>query len=938
MKHPYLILLIFVIHLSSQSAFGIIIQQDTIEIKASDKAEQLLKSRDYKKVLKFTDTKLKQLLSEQEKDSTEISWLSYYKFEALFQFGDYFKSKQAAELGISYCKQNEEGLHKKAVLFYKKAYAESQLNLRKQSQKSMLKSVSLLSELEFPNYDYIIGAYNFLSQNEAYYGNLKEALRYLRLSENTYRENKTLLDKIRTDANGNYDRYDVILAYKNIYTLYKRGQTKSDSLYLLKNMKRLDSLHKKPDFNTKYESIYLTTALNHTGTWYLEKNENDSVSKSDLSQANFYMDRSIKYVEDDNYPGNLITFKFNKCKALTLENKLDEADRLIAELLKELPDKDKRKSAFLAQKGVIKTKKQQKDSALVAFFQALKTVHSGKDSLQKDFKNFVPSQVFGETKLIYKIAEKLRKNYESEPDIQKKLAQLYYMAFLQFENSYLDTTYNKNYDKLLRQIFKGILQMKMKYGYNVLEDKELLNRTEVIQNKLSWQNFYQNRYSNNLADLDSLKPVKLQLKSEIATAKLNNEVRSIDSLQQALKLLNIKIEKEFPNLDMLTAEEFDVNTLQNRLGSNQLALKYVMLENQIAIFSIYKDGIEVSMKNWTEVENTTFQKFIEDNKNKAYNENLAGELALILIPNIKPEIEQITINPDGELYQLAFEILRINGKFLCQNYAVGYTSSLALIYPELNDSSNSELNELAIYLPSYSGEVYASEYRSGASILEGAKAEAEEISKLFTSSIYSRQDLSKEDFISTSKDAKLIHLAMHAEVNNEEPGLSRLIFDDTQDDKNLYLEEIYGLSLNSDLAVLSACNTGVGKSSANQSMESFQRAFSFAGVPATVASLWQVPDQSTNQIMQGFYLYLSQGDSKSKALQKAKSDFVDKYKGTKLAEPFYWAGFVIYGTDRPIKHEDSVSLWILLTGAFIFIVFFMSYFIKNLNSKMAGKN
>jgi len=924
MKHPHLILLIFVIHLATQSAFGIIIQEDSIKLKASDKAEQLLKVRDYKKVLKFTDTKLKKLLSKQEKDSAEISWLSYYKFEALYQFGEYFKSKQAAEYGIDYCKQNDEGLHKKAILYYKKAYAESQLKLMKQSQKSMLKSVSLFSELEVPNYDYIIGAYNFLSQNEAYYGNFKEALRYLRLSEKIYRKNKDILDKVRTDAKGNYDRYDVILAYKNIYTLYKRGRSKADSLYLLNYMKRLDSLHKRPDFNAKYESIYFTTALNHTGAWYLEKNKNDSVSKSDLFHANFYIDKSIKYVEDDNYPGNLITFKFNKCKALTLENKLDEADRLIADLLNQLPEKDKRKSAFLAQKGVIKTRKQQKDSALVAFFQAIKAVHSGKDSLQRDLKNFLPSQVFGETRLIYRVAEKLRISYESDPDIQKKLAQIYYIAFLQFENSYLDTTYNKNYDTLLRQIVKGILEMKVKYGYNILENKPLLDRTEVIQNKLAWQKFYQNRYLTHLSGLDSLRSVKLQLKSDIASAKLNNEVRSSDSLEQAVNLLNFEIENKFPNLGKLTAEEFDLNTLQNRLNSNQLVIKYLLLENQLAIFSIYNDDIKVSVKNWTKVEMAKFQKFIDGHRNRVYNENLAGALAKILIPDIRPEIKQITINLDGELYQLAIEILKMNSEFIGQSYNIGYTSSLALIYPELNEEFNTNVNELAIYLPQYSGEALVSEFRNTSSNLKGAKKEAEEISKLFTSSIYAKQNLSKEDFIDTSKDVKLIHLAMHAQVDNEEPGLSRLIFDDRANDKNLYLEEIYGLSLNSDLVVLSACNTGVGKSNANRSLESFQRAFSFAGVPATVASLWQVPDQSTNQIMQSFYTYLSEGESKSKALQKAKSDFVVKNEGTKLAEPFYWAGFVLYGDDAPVVEPSNNWIKFVLgisTLLIIFIIF-----------------
>jgi hypothetical protein len=259
--------------------------QDTLHIKASDKAEHLLNEKKYSELAEFCKKEITKNLNQKVKDSSEISWLNYYHFEAQSHFGDYLESLKSAEQGIQYCKNNDEGLQQKAILFYKKAYTEKVLNFPKRSFTSMEMSSRLLSQLEEPNFDYAIGAYNFLSQEAAYHGDLEKAQRYLRLSEKLYLENKDLADNARAETDGN-DRYEVIIPYKNIYVLYKLGQTTSDSLQIESNIKTLIELEKQPEFSPKYESIYYSTALNHVGSWYLTHKPEDSLTAIDFQKAN----------------------------------------------------------------------------------------------------------------------------------------------------------------------------------------------------------------------------------------------------------------------------------------------------------------------------------------------------------------------------------------------------------------------------------------------------------------------------------------------------------------------------------------------------------------------------------------------------------------------------------------------------------------------------
>ena len=100
--------------------------------------------------------------------------------------------------------------------------------------------------------------------------------------------------------------------------------------------------------------------------------------------------------------------------------------------------------------------------------------------------------------------------------------------------------------------------------------------------------------------------------------------------------------------------------------------------------------------------------------------------------------------------------------------------------------------------------------------------------------------------------------------------------------------EIANMELwNTELVVLSACETGLGDVESTEGVFGLQRAFKAAGVETLVISLWKIPDAQTAALMQLFYTHFLNGMPLADALRTAQLTMSEKYS------PFYWAGFVL---------------------------------------------
>ena len=284
---------------------------------------------------------------------------------------------------------------------------------------------------------------------------------------------------------------------------------------------------------------------------------------------------------------------------------------------------------------------------------------------------------------------------------------------------------------------------------------------------------------------------------------------------------------------------------------------------------------------------------------------------------------KLVIIPDGILYNLSFDLLtpeKINAykglatKSLLAKFTISYRYSLLLLNQQAGKNKLSK--NFVAFAPGFSDKM-KTQYRYANQ--DTSQLDNNYLSLLpqpFTISLATRMqeqlggnsfdndESTVEAFRSNAGKHKIIHIGTHAESDNMHPEFSRVIFaKDTSNDESansLYLFDIYNCELTSDLAVLSACETGKPGYQDGEGMVSLAHAFNYAGCESIVTGLWKIDEQSSAIIMEQFYKNLLAGMEKDEALRNAKLDYLSKSSGRMLA-PQYWAGLVLMGDTSSLK-------------------------------------
>lgn len=192
--------------------------------------------------------------------------------------------------------------------------------------------------------------------------------------------------------------------------------------------------------------------------------------------------------------------------------------------------------------------------------------------------------------------------------------------------------------------------------------------------------------------------------------------------------------------------------------------------------------------------------------------------------------------------------------------------------------------------------------------LKGTLIEVEEVSKIFEgrADVYTGAEMTENHIKALNKQGALrqyrvIHLATHGFALPEIPqlsGLAMCIFGQMQEGEDGYLtvSEIAALDLNADMAVLSACETGLGRVYGGEGVYGLTSSFLVAGADRALVSLWAVSDIGTMYFMIGMYeLVEKHGLSYEAAVNNMKRRFIKGEFGAQFSGPEIWAPFILNG-------------------------------------------
>ncbi|BDI21046.1 hypothetical protein ANSO36C_68480 (plasmid) [Nostoc cf. commune SO-36] len=328
--------------------------------------------------------------------------------------------------------------------------------------------------------------------------------------------------------------------------------------------------------------------------------------------------------------------------------------------------------------------------------------------------------------------------------------------------------------------------------------------------------------------------------------------------------------------------------IQKLLDKDTTLVEYFITRGRTFVFIITSDSFQAIPINKTYDELYSavsgFRKFSNIDSSEP-PETLKKLYEWLIIP-VQPYLKtkKLIIVPHNTLHYLPFAALSDGNHYLGENYIIStLPTSSALAY--LPKKHHSQLNTLlALGNPSISESL---------SPLDKAEEEVESIGNIYNStSVFILNDATETRLRVESSTANIIHIAAHGEYNSANPLFSTIyLASDDQNDGLLQVQEIYDLDLTAtNLVVLSACNTSVGRLSKGDEVVGLTRAFLYAGAPSVISTLWSVDDTVTGEFMQRFYTHLHLGIEKAEALQKAQNDIRKDYPN-----PYFWAAFVLTG-------------------------------------------
>lgn len=416
---------------------------------------------------------------------------------------------------------------------------------------------------------------------------------------------------------------------------------------------------------------------------------------------------------------------------------------------------------------------------------------------------------------------------------------------------------------------------------------------------------------------------------KLGTAKSAHETKTLQQQILTARVQLSRLQKQFelhPEYDFYKEDTIKTDfyrRLSTALDNNTALLSYMQSADKIYALAITKSSYRTQQIKISSDLKANAASFINEvyhhTDGRRYEGNVPAEVLyrqLVqpfehLIRNKK----KLVILPDGLLNYIPFEALTVGEDtrdYLLLHKEISYHYSISLLLYDPERPNTPVKDRISLFMAPFVNSGFAETAQ-----MPVLPFSVNEVPGIKTTK-WIGEKATKKNFLTSFANARVIHLATHATSGENGEGNARIYlypWSDSAEENNLYLPEIYSLDLrNTDLVILSACETAGGNNSAGEGLLSLSRAFIYAGSKGMISTLWKTEDQVSAKLMQFLYKEMDDGYPPEEALQRAKVRFInDKTISEKYKTPNYWANFIYVGQ----VGKEEIRLNALWVSAFV---------------------
>ncbi|MFT3947440.1 MAG: CHAT domain-containing protein [Agriterribacter sp.] len=450
--------------------------------------------------------------------------------------------------------------------------------------------------------------------------------------------------------------------------------------------------------------------------------------------------------------------------------------------------------------------------------------------------------------------------------------------------------------------------------------------------------------SVSLPEAESSREQELKFKLEQARMQMNNtDIHSVDYNKHQFYFLQVKdeferyiriLEQKYPEYYRYKYDN-DVATMQSlreRLFQTKETFVHYFVEDSILyILSVNAWSAKMVKYNQHQFCDKDLKLLLAlcSDKSKLNSQYavfaaLSNKLYHVLFADLNIVPGRVIISLDNFL--IPFEVLsrdKEGKKLLLYDYSFSYVYSASFLLKQtINQSAHADFVGFAPV--TFKADLKLPDLKNAAIALQKSAAHYKNM-KLFENA-----NASRRSFLSKIAEYNIVSVFSHAfaDTMNNEPVLY-------MQDSAINLSELQLLNNPAtQLVILSACQTNVGRNETGEGIFSLARGFASVGIPAVAATLWKADENAIYLISDKFNEYLAKGVRKDEALQMSKLNFININDNEKLL-PYYWANMVLIGKSDPVNllpASSSNLLWGIIGGSIVVALIFI---IKHyLNAKL----